>query len=264
MRTFKIDDLEFLDHQPSVDWEGYLIEENGVTGWHDGVDARRDADERHYGHGAFGQPGDLDARVIVVRGKVVARTVLKLEHLRRRLTSFLADGHLARISEDVAGETWWAQGRQGTRPTAPLANSGDTFSPFQLNLWCENPRIFSDTFDFGPNPGSVFIEQTSGTFEAEVELEITAITSMVGGYGVHLMSGAATLGHVRVQATLSAGQTHVIRDGVVYQNGAPILGAVQSGDSWTLPPNGTYLAYLAPVSEAGSGSVRVRGLNTRV
>lgn len=265
MRLFQIDGVPFYAAPPHHGYEGYLFTPDGVTGWHESPDVRRDVEERQVGAGSFDDLGSLDARVVSFSGRVRANSLVKLEHLRKRLTSMFADLRMVEISESVEGEQWFARGRLAGKVTTPPARAGDKNVPFQMSFWCPDPLIYGDTYSFGPAP-AVNVEQESGLYSSWPRIAVTATSSMTEGYGVnlHLVSTDPPIASIRVQAPLNAGSAHVIdmARGVVTSGGVPILGGIQSGNPWAIPPHGVYYVHLAPNS--GSGVITVSGNNTRV
>lgn len=262
-RHFQLDDLALYVGQPTEHFEGLLLTENGVSGWHEGVDVRREVTERHAGAGSFDSIGTLDARVVAFEGLITAKSRQKFELLRRQVSSFGTGGNMVRISEAAAGEQWWALGRLGARTTVSVARAGSLLAPFKITLWCPDPRIYGAEYDFGPAP-AVYVKQTAGTYPSRPRINVRATSSMLEGYGVNLMRDGAVLGSIRVQAPLAAGNTHVIdmAQGVVLSGATPILGGIQSGNAWEIPPAGTFYVHLAPNS--GAGVIRVTGYDTRI
>ncbi|VXB74869.1 hypothetical protein [Pseudoclavibacter sp. 8L] len=262
-RHFQLDDLALYVGQPHEHFEGLLLTENGVSGWHEGVDVRREVTERHAGAGSFDSIGTLDARVVAFEGLITAQGIQKFETLRRQVSSFGTGGNMIRISEAAGNEQWWARGRLGARTSVSVARAGSLLAPFKITLWCPDPRIYGAAYSFGPAP-AVFVEQTAGTYPSRPRITVRATSSMLEGYGVNLMRDGATLGAIRIQAPLAAGSTHVIDmvTGQVLNGATPILGGVQSGNVWAIPPAGTYYVHLAPNS--GAGTITVTGYDNRV
>lgn len=263
MRQFFIGGIPFHDGVPHAGFEGYYLTK--VTGWHDAPDVRRTTEERQTGDGSFDEAGYLTDRPLAFEGLIVANSVVKYEHLRKRLTSMFADRRMVEISEAVEGEQWFANGRLAGQVKVPVAKSGDMHSVFQMPFWCPDPLIYGDAFSFGPAP-AVNVEQESGLYPAWPRVTVTATSSMTEGYGVnlHQTSDGPVLASIRVQAPLNAGSTHVIdmTTGTVSSGGVPILGGIQSGARWAIPPHGVYFVHLAPNS--GAGVITVSGRNTRV
>lgn len=247
MLQVTIGGLTFEDHPRDYD-QCYLIAPQGMTGWESGVQVRREEVARPNAHGTFDAPGFLAARVISVKGTILAPTPARLRHMVTRLTGVLGDGDTGRLLvEDDLGSTW-ADVRLAAATQVATHGSASTEADFQIQFWAADPRRFGELREFtGTTGGGAESVHHRGNARAVPILEITG--TMPNGYQI------ASQGRVyEVSQALTSGQTHRIDMGTgwLYRNGSLQVGAVPTLETFTIPPGRNVNVTMSDFGGAGA------------
>jgi len=219
--------------------EGLELGPDGIDGWNDAVDMRREDIAIPQAPGSFDLPGLPAARVLTIAGRCVASSVEKLGWYRSQVTGLLTRGDSGRIVVEEFGLTTWAQCRLASR-TKWQAWGGQPYADFQLQLWCPDPRRYGEVRTF---PGGAAAYHY-GNFPASPVLTVTG--SAAGGYTINGPSGKT----FTVTKALVSGHPHTIDmvTGRLTVDGAVQIGAVGRAQTWAIPPGAT----VAMTSTAGT------------
>ncbi|MET0716415.1 MAG: hypothetical protein ABWY57_16030 [Mycetocola sp.] len=239
--------------------EGFYVGEDGLEGWEDGVDARRDAIPRPRGHGDFDLPSYLAPRDISLTGFCVARNIRELAWMRSRLMGLLAEGS-ATISVDYQGLTTSATVRRGlTRPSFDSVG-GELVGTFALSFWAPDPRRYGQVNLAGPEVTSVAAYHY-GNFAALPIIEVHGYNAS-GGYTIFGPNGKKFI----VTQGLFGNDVHRIdmRTGKLTKNGVLQIGAVSRADLWTVPPGVTVAHKIVNESSAADTNIRVYTTDTYI
>lgn len=234
--------------------EGLFVGPDGFEGWEDGGgDTRSESVDRPAAHGEFDSPVFLGSRVITIDGHALAWSPAELGHIRNRVMGLGGNGDRFQLTVEHQQETLWASARRGTKPTFKDAGirHGLLRARFSVHLVCRDPRKYGEVRTFGPATALTVFQY--GNFPGIPELIITG--AMPSGYAVHGPDGKQFI----VSQALSADQTHRLdfRTGRLYRDNVLQIGAVSNGGTWTIPVGSAVPMTLAPVSGAGSMTVRV-------
>lgn len=159
-----VGNLSFEAGLPYDGWEGFLIEPQGLQGWH-GIGVRRDTKERPGAHGSFSTAGMLTDRMVTLQGHVIAESWDKLAHLCQELTSLdVGAQHRLSVQEDIS--TKWADAYVAGVTVQPFSGDGDFIAEFTLDLWCPEPFKYGAQHKFAGKIGTAFYVHNRGNAPA--------------------------------------------------------------------------------------------------
>lgn len=226
---------------------GFSIEQDGISGWFESPDLRREMVDRANQAGQFALPGYPTGRVTTISGLLT--TASRGDQVRElnRLSALLMDGDFSPLVVQEETTTRAKVGRYG-EPSIRMLVYGKV-AQYQIQFWSPDPRRYGDEHTY--DPGTVVDVYHYGTYHALADIEVTGV---MGGYTLYGPNGKR---YVVTQA-LSAGQTHRIemRSGLLYRDGVLQRSAVGRSETWTIPPGARVTHTLAPAS--GSGQIRPR------
>ena len=230
---------------------GFVITQNGLTGWDDGTNIRRNTVYREQAHGEFDVPGFQSGRVVSVAGICYATSAQQMRYYKAVLGGLLADGGSAQIIFDQVDATTWGFGHLTgqTRFTPVLPAS---LSNYQIQFWFPDPRRYGPSNTFGPASSVTAVHY--GNFTAAPVLTVAG--SMPSGYTV-----AGPAGKVfTVTAAVVSGSPHTIdmATGYLTIGGVIQTGVVTVANTWGVPPGQTVTMTLTPVSGSGTLTAAVK------
>lgn len=116
----------------------YTIWEDGLNGWFEGVEMRRETIPRPNGNGDFDAPGYLGARYITLTGLILADDAAAFEAAMKALEDLLADGGMDTFAVEQETGTYTAQVRRHGSPEIAIEMWGKR-ARYRLQLWAPNP-----------------------------------------------------------------------------------------------------------------------------
>lgn len=208
--------------------DAFVIEPGGLIGWEDGVEIRREETARPTGIGAFRALGYPDARVVTIRGTILANTPQRLKHKANHLRGLLTHGESRRMT--VRGdEVEWADVQLAPTTRATPDTSDATECPFEITVWAADPRKYGDTRR----------NVTGSTIELWHRGNTAAVPKFIvtGPSSAYTITGPDGEQFVVTQS-LSSGQKHVVDFGLghVYLDGVLQTGVTARTHTWTIPP----------------------------
>lgn len=206
---------------------GFSLERDGLTGWGDSVDVRREDVPRPMAHGSFDVPVYRGGRIVSASGLCRATSSEERAWFRSQLTGVLADGVSGQVIVEEDGQTLWANCRLAAGPKFSRFTF-DKLARWQLQLWCADPRQFGEARTFaGGAPAFHY-----GNFPAPPVLTVSG--SAAGGYTINGPSGKTFV----VTKALVSGHPHTIdmATGRLTVDGVVQVGAVGRTQTWAIPP----------------------------
>lgn len=245
--------------EPGSAWRGVYLGPEGISGWDDGVDVRRDRVEREAGHGDFDVPGRLAGRMVTFTGQVRTPSADETRQLGARLKGLLADGGRSRVTVR-RDEMQYADCRLGGRTLFAPVFGRREWADWQLQLWMPDPRKFGELHRSAATPsGTDVAVHHWGNFAAAPLLEVYTAGGMPGGYAIHGPDGR------RFTVAIASGNTASFRHFIDMASGQlldanrqPIYGATTRADTWAVPPGQKVTHRLVPVAGSGTLTVEVR------
>jgi len=129
-----------LDGVPSQ----LMFDPTAMTGWTDGVSARRDTTARLNSNGDFMEPAKLNARYISLSGIAIANTITEFQILRDNFMAAFsgAYGDYQSISvETASGRRYATVGLEG-KPN--WIQTLDTAASWKLDLYAPDPHVYGE------------------------------------------------------------------------------------------------------------------------
>lgn len=207
--------------------EGLFVGPEGLNGWDDGVDVRRESVERPGEHGEFDLPVFNGSRVISIDGHALAWSEFELGQLRNQIMGVCADGGRQKITVEHQGEAMHATVRRGAKPTFVDAGvrHGMMRARFAIFLVAADPRKYGEVHDFPAGTEAV----NRGNFPATPRLMVGAGS---GGYTVTGPGGRRV-----VVGTAPAGAHYIdfASGGLFTAAGVRQVGAITIYEPWTVP-----------------------------
>lgn len=245
--------FEGVPNGPVSEFSGYTVTK--ITGWNEGLDVRRETVNWANAIGTVALPGTLDARVVSIEGFVVARTAQELETLRRRLTGVLSHGRLGRLQVSSGGREMWGYVASGgaTSFTDETYNRHRAYARYKITLYQADPRKYGEVRTYGP-AGSVDVSH-EGNYDSHPLVRVRCTSAMPTGYALYGPAGE----RYRIDRPMTVGQVHDVdmKTGRILVGGSLVLGAVESGSPWSIPPFKQSNVYLHAATGAGTIEVRV-------
>jgi hypothetical protein len=217
-----------LEADPPSDYEGFVIEPGGFTGWDGDVDVRYTSVSRDGQHGEYDLPSYLGARVTSFSGWAWTRSAGNTEALGLRLTGTVASGASKIISVRRGSRVEWARGKLATAvPRFDIEGSDPRFARWQIQLRYPDPRKYGEERSFEQLPAFHY-----GNFPAIPRFEVEGV--LPAGYTINGPEGRS----ITVTRPCTAGEVHSIdlRDSTLRSNGTVVLGGMPRPDQWTIAP----------------------------
>ena len=223
----------------------FTVESDGLKGWFESVDVRRQDTDRPSSHGSFRAPTFRTGRVVSLAGLVRTDSPATQEAAMRQVSSLLGNGQEGRLTVEGPLGVTWADVVLNAAPEVRMLAYGTT-ARYRLEFWAHDPRRYGVLRSFGP--GALHTVYHRGDFPAHARYIIPnaaaayRLTSPVGDF---VVSGA------------TAGGTHEVdmRTGRVYRNGT-LMPGVSSGVTWAIPPGPGW------VQSISTGSMTVQVTDT--
>ncbi|CAN5425105.1 hypothetical protein BH09ACT9_BH09ACT9_00750 [soil metagenome] len=228
---------------------GFHIDTEGIDGWDDGVDIRREDIPIQNGHGNVETPSFLAQRVVVVPGYCLAESDGALDNAQRRLLgqmgrpaqqfSVLTESGTENASGSIASKPRWKKW------------GGSAYAEYEASFWFAKPWKYGEPRTFDSVAGVVKAwhrgnQNAIPTFE---------VTGSAAGYTLNGPdSKQFTVDHPVV-----AGHNHIINGltGRLTIDGAP-AGGVTRRDLWPIVNDDTTTQSITPVSGALTFKVHVK------
>jgi hypothetical protein len=206
----------------------YTIDTDGIKGWLDGVDTRRESIPRPSAHGEFDVPGYLTGRIITFSGLVLTGSDSDFENALAALSGLLADGSSDELSVTQATATLTASVRRNAAPQIDVEVYG-LVARYRIQLWAADPRRYGATHSISAS-SSISVAH-DGNFPATPVLTVAG--SSGGGYTV---TGPGSR-LITVTRALVSGHPHTIDmvTGGLYVDGARVVGGISVYQPWTVP-----------------------------
>jgi hypothetical protein len=116
----------------------YTIWEDGLKGWFEGVEMRREVIPRPNSDGDFDAPGHLGPRYITLTGLVLADDTAAYEVALKALEDLLADGGIDTFTVEQESGTYTAEVRRHGSPEIVHEVWGKQ-ARYRLQLWAPDP-----------------------------------------------------------------------------------------------------------------------------
>lgn len=116
----------------------YSIDKDGLKGWFEGVEMRREVIARPNGNGDFDTPGFLGPRLITLSGLITAGDAAAFETAMKALEDLLADGSMDTFAVEQATGTYTAQVRRHGTPEIIIEKYG-VWARYRLEFWAPDP-----------------------------------------------------------------------------------------------------------------------------
>lgn len=228
----------------------YVVKDEGLEGWEDGVDMRSDNVPMPHQHGSYVLPRYQESRTVSIQGVILAESARDLTNYKQRLSGLLAHGRAGRVQVTTGGLTLWAEAMLASR-TKVTRRRGTHYADFALNLWFPDPRQFGNLNKFSSPSGATTPLFHRGNADAWPSFTVTG--SMPGGYTLRVANRAFT-----VLQPLTSG-SHVVdfRNGRLRVNGSLVSGGVGTANLTPVPPGTGASFQLQPVSGSGTAAVNV-------
>jgi hypothetical protein len=117
----------------------YTIEDDGLKGWFEGVEMRRETIPRPNGDGDFDAPGHLGPRLITLTGLILTDDdPAAFEVAMKALEDLLADGGMGTFTVEQATGTYTSEVRRHGSPEVVIEMYGMQ-ARYRLQLWAPDP-----------------------------------------------------------------------------------------------------------------------------
>ena len=116
----------------------YTIFRDGLKGWFEGVEMRRETIPRPNGNGDFDAPGYLGPRLITLSGFILTADASAFEVAMKALEDLLADGGMDTFAVEQATGTYTAEVRRHGSPEIIIEVYGSR-ARYRLQLWAPDP-----------------------------------------------------------------------------------------------------------------------------
>lgn len=236
MRLITWQGLEFAgDERPAT----YTIEQDGLSGFLDGVGTRGEQSELPTADGDYDSPLYLTGRSGSMSGLIHADSSPEYEAAIRRITGLAVRSTKPLFAGSATDGLWCSARRQGDVDVTPLVYG--RVARYMLQWYAPDPRWYGKMREFA---GTSVDAWHAGNAEAFSIIEVAG--NRPGGYTVSSQGRSYV-----VTKPLVSGAPHRIdmRSGWLYVDGAVQVGAVARAETFMLPPGG-----LTTVSLTGSGS----------
>ncbi|MHC9046814.1 hypothetical protein ACYX8G_19690 [Microbacterium saperdae] len=220
----------------------YTIIPDGLKGWFEGVDTRRENIDRLASHGQFLTPGYLSGRLVTIDGEIYTADYREQEIATDRLRGLLAGGGTGQLTVTTGLRSTYATVQRNGAPTIRLDRWG-LLATYQVQFWAVDPRRYSVDME-STGPASSITVTNEGNIEALPVLHITGAAA--GGYTISGPGGKLIV----VSRPLVSGVPHrfEMRTARLYVGGTQVVGGVSRADLFDIPParpTGTQLSVSA-------------------
>jgi phage-related protein len=124
---------------PSADRD-FFLDSTALTGWDDGLTARRQVTQRPVSNGDFADIATMGARSVTLTGAARAKTPQDLHAMRDQFMGLLADGGYTQMTVENSAGTRYATVGQDNTPS--WVQQADTFASFKIDLFQPDPNIY--------------------------------------------------------------------------------------------------------------------------
>lgn len=236
--------VERLDRTGSITFESPAISHPGgvgfsiasFDGWDSAPSMRGFAEAWPTGHGETYGARFMNPRVVQWEGTLEAQNQMDFEDAALNFSGLLAEGDSARVTVQKPGQTLWAVGVAEKFELVPTGYEPD--GQYGVQMLFHDPRKYGEQQKITvPSSGTVDLPNW-GSLHAWPKVTVTAASATPGGYALRLFNDAGTsIGYWRIQAPLTAGQSHVLdfKRAQVRRSGALQWSAVHSGSPWAIP-----------------------------
>lgn len=223
----------------------FTVESDGVSGWFESVDIRRDDSDRPLSHGSTYAPTFRTGRRVSWTGLILTKSASEQDRAMAQLRGMLSDGQSGRLTVENAGTLRWSDVVLNGAPTVRMVVYG-RIARYRVEVWARDPRMYGELHTFAA-AASVAIFHRGNT---------NAIPRLIVPNGAASYSITSPGGTLTVTGATSGG-THEIdlRRGRVYRDGVRMPG-VLSGPLWTLPSGARWVVSIS------SGTVGAEVLDT--
>ena len=118
----------------------FVLDEEAVTGWTDGVDIRRDITPRALAWGDFPERSYKSSRTITITGTAISTSPQELHYMRDVLAGLFQKGVAEEIAVTNASGTRYAYVSLASAPA--WLQKSDTIAVWKLDLYADDPRIY--------------------------------------------------------------------------------------------------------------------------
>lgn len=235
----------------------YVVKDEGLEGWEDGVDMRSDNIPMPNQHGSYVLPRYQESRTLGVQGLVMADNVRELTNYRSRLAGLLAHGRPGRVQITSGGLTLWATAMLASK-TKTTRRRGTYYADFTLNLWCPDPRKFGDTSEFTAKVGEPATVFHRGNYDAPPRFVVSGYAP--GGYAL-VVNGR----RFNVTQPVVTASPHTIDydDGRLRIGGAVVHGGLGVTATPHIPPGRSISVEIVPLT-TGTPTAKLTLLDTYI
>lgn len=131
--------LSFRSHRLGGMGE-FVLDPTALTGWDDGVNARRNATPRPVSNGDFKEPYTYASRLIAVSGTAIATSRGELQQMRDALTGVLAKDEYAELRVETSASTRFAF--VGLENSVSWIQQHDTVAIFRIEFYAPEAYIY--------------------------------------------------------------------------------------------------------------------------
>ena len=231
----------------------FVIDEDGFSGWDDGVDMRVEDVPFPRANGSLDLPVYQGSRAVSLSGQSFGENNRLLQWNRNRLTGLLAGGGSGRIQVDRDGEIQWATCKLASK-TKFDERGGKNIADYQLQLWCPDGRKYGRTWTYTASVGDPASGvRHYGNFDATARFVVAG--SSAGGYTLTIKGLV-----FNVTQPLVTGHPHSIDfgDGRLRIDGVVVHGGIGWGFKPTITPGvPTALAIEAPGGGTATATLTV-------
>ena len=131
----------------------FKLDVDAISGWNDGVSARRESTQKPMSDGDFPDNATLSARLFSITGVAVADDRAGLQQMRDAFVGLLSDGEYTTVSVETGAGVRYATAGLDSAPA--WVHQHDTIATFKLDMFCPDPPIYGPQKTFslsGNNP----------------------------------------------------------------------------------------------------------------
>lgn len=244
----------------------FVLDENALTGFYDGVNVKRTEAVRPNKWGDFSEPGLLSSRNITLSGTAVATTPSELHSMRDDLMSLLQDGGYSQISVENSDGTRYITVGLGGSPS--WVQKIDTAAVWKLDLYAPDPRMYGPEqsmqiadgtlkggikfpLSYPLNFGGSIVPQATSIYNAG-NTKSWPVFKVTGDYpsGFKIWDG---LNNYIIYDGIVTTQAPVTIDtfkGAALQNGIDQSTALSRRDWFSIPPNSSISPRFLPIQDS--------------
>lgn len=214
-----------FDEWPRHYDESFVIAPQGLEGWLEGTETRREETPRPGAHGSFDARVFRAARTVSISGSVLASSEAVLHAMIDQLLGVLADGSKGRLSvQDDHGNVTWVDVRLAGAPSI-TRHTGHT-ADYQIQFWAPDPWRYGDLRTFSGSGAQVYHRGNGPAFPVVRVADPVQVYEITSPGGTFRVSGAPT--------TQGAHEVDM-RTGRLRIGGSVALGFVTRAETWAVP-----------------------------